>query len=108
MLQRLRSTWLSCAVALLGLAGCATQASENFYALRDGMTKGEVEHLLGKPSSTWPGEEGTEIWQYGDSLSSLATTGLFREPDTSRTWVVWFDGEGKVSSFSEPDWKRNR
>ncbi|MDZ4829323.1 MAG: outer membrane protein assembly factor BamE [Phycisphaerae bacterium] len=88
------------------VAGCAAQASENFYALRDGMSKEAVRELLGAPSSTWPGDEGTERWQYGDSLSSLATSGVFRDADTARVWAVWFDVDGKVTAFAEPDWKR--
>ncbi|MBL9148002.1 MAG: outer membrane protein assembly factor BamE [Phycisphaerae bacterium] len=96
------------AMALVGavLVGCATQASENFHAIHEGMTKPEVLDLLGKPSSTWSGEGGTERWQWGDSLSSLATSGVFHEADTARVWAVWFDDEGRVSFYSEPDWVR--
>ena len=86
--------------------GCATQASENFYAIRKGMTKAQVEELLGKPSSTWTVAEGIERWQWGDNLSSLATAGVFRDADTNRVWAVWFDSEGQVSDFSEPAWTR--
>ncbi len=96
------------ALVVTTFAGCASQCAENFYAVRDGMTKAEVEDLLGKPSSTWPSDEGTERWQWGDSLSSLATSSVFHEADSARVWAVWFDGDGKVSSFTEPDWKHSR
>lgn len=100
------------AVLCLTIAGCAMQCQENFGSLREGMTKPEVEALLGKPSSRWPGErpgeEGTERWQYGDNLSSLATSGVFRAPDESRVYVVWFNADGIVSSYSEPAWSRER
>lgn len=93
-------------------SGCATQCQEHFGAVREGMSKEEVETLLGKPSTRWtgerPGEEGRERWQYGDNLSSLATGGLFREADTSRVYAVWFDENGKVVSFSQPDWANER
>jgi SmpA / OmlA family len=94
------------------LTGCATQCQENFSLLKPGMSKAQVEDLLGKPSSRWPsqrpGEEGTEHWQYGDNLSSLTTTGVFKEPDSSRVFVVWFDANGNLTSYSEPDWTRER
>lgn len=96
--------------APLTLVGCAMQCQENFSLLRQGMTKGEVESLLGAPSSRWPGErpgeEGTERWQYGDNLSSLATSGVFHEADQSRVYVVWFAADGTVDRFVEPDWAR--
>ena len=95
-------------VTMFAVSGCATQCSENFYALRDGMTKESVRELLGKPSSTWPEEGGLERWQYGDSLSSLATTSVFKQADTARVWAVWFDSEGHVTSFIEPEWKSTR
>ncbi|MDZ4755000.1 MAG: outer membrane protein assembly factor BamE [Phycisphaerae bacterium] len=95
-------------VAALASTGCATQAAENFYALREGMTKAEVAQLLGKPSSKWPGDEGTERWQYGDNLSSLATSGLFHDADTAHVWAVWFDSEGAVDYFTAPDWVSDR
>jgi outer membrane protein assembly factor BamE (lipoprotein component of BamABCDE complex) len=93
---------------LLVLAGCAQQAADNFHAIRPGMTKAEVEDLLGRPSSIWTDDEGLERWHWGDSLSSLATSGVFREADTARVWVVWFDAEGLVRSSREPDWVRER
>lgn len=89
-------------------AGCATQAAENFHAIRPGLSKAAVEDLLGQPSSRWTDDEGLERWQWGDSLSSLATSGVFREADTARVWVVWFDAAGLVSASSEPEWVRNR
>ncbi len=90
------------------VGGCAAQCSENFYALREGMSKEQVQSLLGKPSSTWPGDEGTERWQYGDNLSSLATGGLFKDADTSHVWAVWFDSEGMVDFYSAPEWSQTR
>lgn len=99
---------LALVCGLLILSGCAQQAADNFHAVRPGMTKAAVEDLLGRPSSTWTDDEGLERWHWGDSLSSLATSGVFREADTARVWVVWFDGEGLVRSSREPDWVRER
>jgi outer membrane protein assembly factor BamE (lipoprotein component of BamABCDE complex) len=101
-----RSLLASLTVLLAFASGCATQASENFYAVRKGMTKAEVEDLLGKPSSTWVVADGIDRWQWGDNLSSLATAGVFRDADTNRVWAVWFDSEGKVTDLSEPAWSR--
>jgi hypothetical protein len=96
------------AFLLVPQSGCAAQASENFHAMREGMSKEEVRALLGNPSSTWLDDEGLERWQYGDNLSSLATSGVFREADTARVWAVWFDADGRVSMYREPDWKQSR
>jgi outer membrane protein assembly factor BamE (lipoprotein component of BamABCDE complex) len=109
----LRACGASLVLAVVSaLAGCAAQCQEHFASIREGMDREQVQAILGKPSSKWPGErpgeEGTERWQYGDNLSSLATSGVFRDADTSRVYVIWFDKDGKVASFSEPDWAKER
>jgi outer membrane protein assembly factor BamE (lipoprotein component of BamABCDE complex) len=97
-------------VPLTSVVGCAARAEEHFGSMRSGMTKTEVEELLGAPSSKWtserPGDEGAERWHYGDNLSSLATSGVFREADTDRVYVVWFDANGQVTTFSRPTWSQ--
>ncbi len=110
MIRRAFATALVLSIATL--TGCAAQCQEHFGSLREGMSKDDVQALLGKPSSRWPGdrpgEEGTERWQYGDNLSSLATSGVFHDADANRVYVVWFDKDGKVTSYSEPEWARER
>jgi outer membrane protein assembly factor BamE (lipoprotein component of BamABCDE complex) len=108
LLRALLTTALLLTASVGALVGCAGRAAEQFDSLRAGMSKMEVEELLGKPSSRWaserPGDEGTERWHYGDNLSSLATSGVFREADTNRVYVVWFDANGQVTTFSRPSW----
>jgi hypothetical protein len=93
---------------LLLAAGCALQAQENFYAVRPGMTSAEVEDLLGKPSSTWPTEDGGTRLQWGDNLSSLATDAVFADAEPEHVWIVWLDDRGQVIRKREADYARRR
>lgn len=99
------------------LCGCAPpQYETNWSHMHAGMTRDEVQALLGKPSSTFTpraqrsdGEadasarsNAMERWQYGDTLSSLGTRALFPEEADERTWCVFFGPDGKVTEFERP------
>jgi hypothetical protein len=97
------------------LAACSTPAHEaNWNRLRTGMSRDEVQALLGEPSSRRvpkPNDDGSphppgrgERWQYGDTLSSLATGAVFPEEADERSWRVFFADDGKVSGFRAPAW----
>jgi len=100
---------LALLAAVLLLASCASQqVAERFDRVGQGMTKEEVVELLGPPSSTWSlsrardGVEGERL-QWGDGLSSMASSAAFRgEPD--RAYSVVFDAEGRVVSKAAPQW----
>jgi hypothetical protein len=72
------------------------------------MSKDEVVALLGAPSSRWTlvekrdGLDGERL-QWGDGLSSLASSAVF-EGDPDRAYSVVFDADGKVVSASAPRW----
>jgi hypothetical protein len=83
----------------------------NFSNLQAGMTQVDVRQLLGPPSSEWdapPPEPGrppldwTTRWQYGDTLSTTATTALGRDLAPDRVWVIRFNAAGKVIDFRTP------
>ena len=82
--------------------------TDGFARIEPGMTKDEVVAVLGPPSSTWAldqrhdGIEGTRL-QWGDGLSSLASSVAFRG-DPDRAWSVSFDKSGRVVSKSPPRW----
>jgi hypothetical protein len=103
---------LALAAALLGAAACESQYQDNWSKVRLGMTKEQVEALLGKPSSTYAArtEDGKVVvaedrWQYGDNLSTLATGAMFPAEAHPRAWAIKFDAAGRVSSIQVPDWQ---
>jgi hypothetical protein len=107
------------ATGLLAPAGCAPpQYEQNWQSLRPGMTRDQVEALLGKPSSTYvpppaKGEDAApgrprERWQYGDTLSSLGTRALFPDEADERAWRVFFGADGRVTEFERPAWNAAR
>ncbi|MCH2136518.1 MAG: outer membrane protein assembly factor BamE [Phycisphaerales bacterium] len=76
------------------------------------MSQSQVEAILGRPSSmleppppehdqrpaTWASR-----WQWGDTLSSAATSAVFiDQPPPARVGVVWFDAQGKVIEVRAP------
>jgi hypothetical protein len=108
---------LAAIVAAAALAGCAAPRHEECWSrLRCGMTRPEVEQLLGRPSSTFvppaapdgtvPPDRGPrgERWQYGDTLSSMATRAMFPDEADERAWCVFFGADGTVSGFRPPSW----
>jgi len=101
------------ALACIVAAGCESRHQENWSRLKPGMTKTQVEDLLGEPSSRYePRKENGKVvvaeerWQYGDNLSTLATGAMFPSEAHPRAWVVYFDEKGNVSSFRAADWAR--
>lgn len=109
--------------ALLGasIAGCQSpQYETNWNRLRAGLDRAEVEALLGHPSSTYappppdpasadrPPAVRMERWQYGDTLSSMATRAMFPDEADERAWCVFFGADGRVSGFRPPAWANDR
>ncbi len=114
-----RGPALAALAAVAALAGCATPAYEvNWNRLRTGMSRDDVQGLLGQPSSRHlpkPNEDGTppapgrgERWQYGDTLSSFATGAVFPEEADERSWRVFFGNDGTVSGFRAPEWAEGK
>ena len=95
--------------SLFVLAACASQeVVDRFARVTPGMTRDEVIAMLGKPSSTWPlsaardGIDGERL-QWGDGLSSLASSAAFKgEPE--RAYSVVLDKDGKVVRATPPTW----
>lgn len=117
---RWRSVLLACLVGA-SAAGCQSpQYETNWNRLRAGLDRTEVESLLGRPSSTYappppdasrsdrPPVVGMERWQYGDTLSSMATRAMFPEEADERAWCVFFGADGRVSGFRPPAWAAER
>ena len=101
------------AVACVAASGCESRYQENWERLKPGMTKVQVEDLLGEPSSRYEPRTDNgrvviaeERWQYGDNLSTLATGAVFPSEAHPRAWVVYFDDKGQVKSFRAADWAR--
>ncbi|MSR19217.1 MAG: outer membrane protein assembly factor BamE [Phycisphaerales bacterium] len=101
-------------VGMTALTGCESQCQQQFASLKNGMTRAQVEELLGKPSSKFePSEEpgatllSQERWQYGDNLSTLVTGAMYPTGAPDRVWVVYFDDQGLVSSMHPPVWERD-
>lgn len=103
------------------LAGCqAPRYETNWNRLRAGLGRDEVESLLGHPSSTYappPPDPARpdrapvvrmERWQYGDTLSSMATRAMFPDEADERAWCVFFGADGRVSGFRPPSWAADR
>ena len=102
----LRAAFLSLAMLLTACA--SQQVVDRFDTVTVGMTKDEVVALLGEPSSRWTlsqkldGMTGERL-QWGDGLSSLASSAVYRgKPD--RAYCVDFDDAGKVVSKAAPVW----
>ena len=111
--MRTPSALIACVVSVLALAGCESQYQDNWGRLKVGMTKAQVEDLLGAPSSRFEprADDGKvviaeERWQYGDNLSTLATGAVFPSEAHPHAWVVYFDERGQVRSFRAADWAR--
>ena len=66
-------------------------------AYLNGATRGQAEQDMGSRTAG-----------VAALLSSLATSGVFHQADSARVWAVWFDGDGRVTSFIEPEWKSSR
>lgn len=106
---RLASAALAAVAFAAAPLGCASdQTVSRFGQIAPGMSKDEVIELLGKPSSRWPleasrnGFDGERL-QWGDSLSSIASSAAF-EGDPDRAYCVVFDADGRVVSSAAPAW----
>lgn len=111
-------SWISTLLAVVSVAGCAAPAHEAHWGqLRVGMSKDEVRTVLGRPSSSVvlrdhaapagaaaPAAATGERWQYGDTLSSLATGAVFPDQADERAWCVFFSPGGAVTGFLPPAW----
>ena len=102
---------LAIIMACLLAGGCCTPEPNTFAMLQTGMTQDEVMDLLGPPSSRWnappPDKDAPPLpwsvrWQYGDNLSTTASTAIGREIAPDGVWVVAFNDQGKVVSFRPP------
>lgn len=99
--------------AIAALHACGPSRTQ-FAGLRTGMDKAQVVALLGEPSSRYPaiaasqdGPAREERWQFGDNLSSLATSATFADQDApENVWVVYFGPDGTVSHWRPPEWER--
>lgn len=103
----------ACVAAAALIAACGPSRTQ-FAGLRAGMDKSQVIALLGEPSSRYEampasadGPAREERWQFGDNLSSLATSATFADQDApENVWVVYFDADGRVSRWRPPEWER--
>jgi hypothetical protein len=100
-------------LSAMPLFACDSRYQENWDRLKVGMTRSQVEDLLGEPSSRYEPrtEDGKvvileERWQYGDNLSTLATGAMFPSEAHPRAWVVYFNEKGNVRAFRAADWAR--
>ena len=107
--------------ACVALAACdAPRYETNWNRVQTGMTREQVAELLGEPSSRhrpkYSDEERlraatggvtltAERWQYGDTLSSLATGALMPNEADERAWCVFFGPDGTVTDRRAPSWK---
>ncbi len=96
------------------VAACQTPAAGTFDQLQRGMNETAVIKLVGEPSSRYPAQlnksgaiDVPARWQYGDNLSSLASSAMFQDqPPPDRVWVIFFDAAGTVSGWQKPEWDR--
>jgi outer membrane protein assembly factor BamE (lipoprotein component of BamABCDE complex) len=100
---------------ILLLSACESRHQENWGRLKVGMTRMQVEDMLGEPSSRYePRTENGKVivpeerWQYGDNLSTLATGVVFPSDADARAWAVYFDADGRVSRFRAAEWAQQR
>jgi len=113
-----RSTWNRpiaglTLLVLVALAGCQARPPAAFSRVALGMTADQVREILGQPSSTidapaaTPGDPAMQWatrWQWGDTLSTSATSALFPDqPPSSHLGAVWFDGSERVVGVQIPD-----
>ncbi len=108
--------WRAClALATSAIvAACQTPHAGTFDQLQRGMSESAVVTLLGEPSSRYPAQlnksgsiDVPARWQYGDNLSSLASSAMFQDqPPSDRVWVIFFDAAATVSGWQKPEWDR--
>ena len=109
-----RAAYRAALVATAAVVAACGPSRTQFAGLRKGMDKSQVVALLGEPSSRYAampaskdGPAREERWQFGDNLSSLATSATFADQDApGNVWVVYFDADGRVSHWRPPEWER--
>jgi hypothetical protein len=92
---------------LLLLAACTPRWQENQHLVRVGMSEVEIEDLLGTPSArirvpAMAGRPALLRWQWGDSLSTLATGALFPDTIPERVLAIGFDETATVEFIRPP------
>lgn len=101
---------LLAALLAVAVSACNTPRGERFAEITVGLSQAEVREILGEPSSRRliPEQDRealgyAERWQYGDTLSTLATDAMFPDAPDSRVYAVFFDAEGRVIDTQRPD-----
>lgn len=101
------STWLAAAGLLLLLAGCSPEVEHRGYMpkpgafnqINTGMTKMEVEGIMGTPSTT------ASVQYKGDSfyyISQITQQKAFMTTETDRTVIaIRFTEDGRVKSYAQ-------
>ena len=104
---RLRTSLLAAAGLALLLAGCSPSVDHRGYMpkpgafdqISNGMTKMEVEGIMGTPSTT------ASVQYKGDSfyyITSITTSKAFMTSETDRSVIaIRFNEDGKVRSFAQ-------
>lgn len=105
--KRLATSLLAAAGVALLLAGCTPKIEHRGYMpkpgafdqITNGMTKMEVEGIMGTPSTT------ASVQYKGDSyyyITSLTTSKAFLTTETDRTVIaIRFNEDGKVRSYAQ-------
>lgn len=93
--------------ASLLLGACGAKWETNHRLVKPGMSEAEVEELLGEPSSrvrvpAIGRRPALMRWQWGDSLSTLATGRLYPDSIPERVLAVGFDEHAKVEFVRAP------
>ncbi len=96
-------------ICMLFSACASEQTVDNFDRVSEGMSMDQVHEELGPPSSTWQlnsAEHGIDgaRHQWGDNLSSVASSAMYRDSAPERVYSVTFDKNGQVVSKSYPLW----
>ena len=101
------STWFATAGVALILAGCTPEIEHRGYVpkpgafnqITNGMSKMEVEGILGTPSTTASMQFKGDSYYY---MTSITTSKAFLTEETQREVIaVRFDDEGRVKSFAQ-------
>jgi len=101
------STWFATAGVALILAGCTPEIEHRGYVpkpgafnqITNGMSKMEVEGILGTPSTTASMQYKGDSYYY---ITSITTSKAFLTEETQREVIaIRFDENGRVKSFAQ-------
>tara|TARA_B100002051_G_scaffold79724_1_gene76221 strand:+ start:363 stop:740 length:378 start_codon:yes stop_codon:yes gene_type:complete len=93
------------------MTACQGPDPSSFAQVHHGMSQSQVIKLLGEPSSRWeprpplngePAPDWSARWQYGDTLSSTASTAIGPDIAPDSVWVIVFDQAGTVMDYRPP------